>query len=1020
MSYRFKASKYKNATPKVPKKMEGWILDVSVGSPQCFGNNIKASAAFMAFSTDTRGGGSLAVLSLDDAGRKNKAMPLLHAHAEMITDFDFSPFDDGLLITGSQDRYAKLWRIRSKGGIAVDLPSNPELVLPPFQNRIESLLFHPSVDNLLVSGHGGNVTLWDLVNKTQISSHNNHSDVIQSISWKGDGSLLISSGRDKILNIWDPRAQHIAQECTGHQNQRDSRILWLGDSNVVLSTGFGYSREREAAFRDVRKLDQPLSSILGESSLGILIPLYDQDTKMLFMAAKADTTVYFYEVLDSDPYYTEGAIRFSGEVQVKGVGLVPKRALPVMTGEVNRVLLLGSDCVVPIKYIVPRKSYRDFHPDLYPDTYGAEPSMTMSDWMDGRNIPISKITLDPMNKPPGGLLKQDRILGSAVIETLSKSLTSCNKPNNPASRSNSISGIPSPAMLRRSQHSISRDWEGLVDTNSDIPKPSKPPKPLLGPKPFVSTSKPNGDSCQKSISPEVPPSSSVTPGSPNVILRRSGQAAESTPSQPRRSRFSVRVTKFRHLNGDVGRKETHITNLCKLSKAVPGECDVFQVNCTRAAIPLAGEGGHLAILELSKRGRMQSGVVPSIICGTTVMDFAWDPFDPKRLAVACDDGTIQIWVVPEDGLNQSITDPKEVLNGHTEKVQMVKFHPTASDVLASASHDLTICIWDLVTKQQKILLSGHIDQIFSIAWSPDGKYLASVCKDQKLRIFEPRSSEDAIREGPGPQGSRGARVIWVMGGSHLVTTGFSRVSERLINLYDAKDLSMVLATEGLDVSPSILVPYYDEDSSTLFMTGRGDSTVYAFEVARDGICFHPLSHYKCSGPPHQAVAFLPKNACDVTKVEFAKSFRLTPTTIEPLTFSVPRLRKEFFQDDLFPETRVTWESVLSSDQWFSGSNKESKRISLRPDGMSPLSEAPSVNKHKMQEKNKPEIRMAFEGEMTLESSLAFLHGNKQKEERIIRAMTDKLNYEGQNLPQDSYEGVDPNEWEDESNPRNQT
>ena len=30
-------------------------------------------------------------------------VPLIHAHSEFVTDFAFSPFDDGLLATGSQD-----------------------------------------------------------------------------------------------------------------------------------------------------------------------------------------------------------------------------------------------------------------------------------------------------------------------------------------------------------------------------------------------------------------------------------------------------------------------------------------------------------------------------------------------------------------------------------------------------------------------------------------------------------------------------------------------------------------------------------------------------------------------------------------------------------------------------------------------------------------------------------------------------------------------------------------------------
>lgn len=132
MAWRFKASKYKNAAPIVPKP-ESCIRDISVGSYQTYGNNITASAAFMAFNVDHNGiytyiyiyneliliynfnfvifsnkillfeGSSLAVLPLEDCGRKSKTMPLLHAHTDTVTDIDFSPFHDGLLATGSQD-----------------------------------------------------------------------------------------------------------------------------------------------------------------------------------------------------------------------------------------------------------------------------------------------------------------------------------------------------------------------------------------------------------------------------------------------------------------------------------------------------------------------------------------------------------------------------------------------------------------------------------------------------------------------------------------------------------------------------------------------------------------------------------------------------------------------------------------------------------------------------------------------------------------------------------------------------
>lgn len=72
----------------------------------------------------------------------------------------------------------------------------------------------------------------------------------------------------------------------------------------------------------------------------------------------------------------------------------------------------------------------------------------------------------------------------------------------------------------------------------------------------------------------------------------------------------------------------------------------------------------------------------------------------------------------------------------------------------------------------------------------------------------------------GPVGTRGARIVWALAGNFIVVMGFDKVSERQIMVFKANDLSMPLNTIGLDVSPAILIPFYDEDSSTLFLTGK--------------------------------------------------------------------------------------------------------------------------------------------------------------------------------------------------------
>lgn len=340
MAWRFKASKYKNAAPIVPKP-EQCVRDIVVGSYQTFGNNIAASARFMAFVWEHTGA-SVGVLTLDDCGRKSKTMPLLHAHSDTVTDLQFSPFHDGLLATSSQDNSVKVWHI-PENGLDQSL-SNPECTFLHKQRKVETVGFHPTADCLLYATASKYISLYDLTCQKEFFGNDEHPEVIQSLSWKQDGTVFATNSKDKYLRIVDPRVDSpIVETVESHQNIKDSRVVWLGFQNRILTTGFDANRMRQVIIRDVRNLKSPEKILELDCSTGILMPLYDSDTNMLFLAGKGDTTIAYHEITDKEPFLIEG-LRHSGE-QTKGACLVPKRALKVMEGEVNRVLQLTSNSV---------------------------------------------------------------------------------------------------------------------------------------------------------------------------------------------------------------------------------------------------------------------------------------------------------------------------------------------------------------------------------------------------------------------------------------------------------------------------------------------------------------------------------------------------------------------------------------------------------------------------------------------------------------------------------------------------
>lgn len=125
-----------------------------------------------------------------------------------------------------------------------------------------------------------------------------------------------------------------------------------------------------------------------------------------------------------------------------------------------------------------------------------------------------------------------------------------------------------------------------------------------------------------------------------------------------------------------------------------------------------------------------------------------------------------------------------VYHGHVLPVYAIAWSPDGKRI-ASASQDGTVHVWDAATGQRFFRYHGHRGSVNAVAWSPNGSYIASASSDTTVQVW------DALQTGEGSaslytyRGHSGnmRTLAWSADNARIASGG----DDKTVQVWNAKD-----------------------------------------------------------------------------------------------------------------------------------------------------------------------------------------------------------------------------------------
>jgi len=225
----------------------------------------------------------------------------------------------------------------------------------------------------------------------------------------------------------------------------------------------------------------------------------------------------------------------------------------------------------------------------------------------------------------------------------------------------------------------------------------------------------------------------------------------------------------------------------------------------------------------------------------------------EQIASVSDDGMIQIWKAFDGSL---------VGFYHVDGVRCVAWSPDATRLVSASSRDYKVYIWHLISRQNILrfkgigTFKGYGSGVNAVAWSPDGKYIATVTREYRIHIWDADASTGSAVSTQATDSSRNQKyavqahlLAWSPDGSQIALVS----PEQTVHIWD-KMLNVPLGTYTHHTAEVYSVAWSPD--GTRIASSSADNTVCVWDATTGQTLFiyrgHTDSVYSAVWSPDSA------------------------------------------------------------------------------------------------------------------------------------------------------------------------